>query len=252
MRHLFVAAMVFAIAPAIARDREKLSSTELLVHTQLFFKAPDAAVQKLLPAGFELNAPAAGPSKGFNFAIILIDYQMAQDPEGKPLPLRTTIPMTIPAKKTATGESVLVVFNGLVDQAGVPGPYGVYGAAKLTVERRSQTDADGKSIIDETWQAKADDGSMLEVQLQFVRGVPTRGKVEPKLHSGGKPEFYRHYKVELVADVVRSTATGIDRVNKFSIKATGPRFAPLFNGAEQLISITSVPSYSLAVYVPVM
>jgi len=91
---------------------------------------------------------------------------------------------------------------------------------------------------------------MLEVQLQFVRGVPTHGKVEPKLHSGGKPEFYRHYKVELVA--VRSTATGIDRVNKFSIKATGLRFAPLFNGSEQLIRITSVPGYSLAVYVPVM
>jgi len=252
MRHLFVAAMVFAIAPAIAQDREKLSSTELLVNTQLTFKAPDAAVQKLLPAGFELNSPAAGPNKGFNFAIILIDYQMAQDSEGKPLPLRTTIPMTIPARKTATGESVLVVFNGLVDHAGVPGPYGVYGAAKLTVERRSQTDADGKSIIDETWQAMADDGSILEVQLQFVRGVPTRGRVEPKLHSGGKPEFYRHYKVELVTDVVRSTTTGIDRVNKFSIKATGPRFAPLFNGAEQLISITSVPSYALAVYVPVM
>jgi len=52
--------------------------------------------------------------------------------------------------------------------------------------------------------------------------------------------------------VVRSTATGIDRVNKFSIKATGPRFAPLFNGAEQLIRITSVPTYSLAVYAPVM
>ena len=54
-----------------------------------------------------------------------------------------------------------------------------------------------------------------------------------------------------MADVARSTVTGIDRVNKFSIKATGPRFEPLFNGTEQLISITSVPSYSIAVYVPV-
>ena len=158
------------------------SSTELHVQTQLRFKAPDAVVQKLLPAGFELNSPAVGPSKGFNFAIILVDYLMAQNAEGKPLPPHTTIPMTIPAKKTATGESVLVVFNGLVDQAAVPGPYGVYGAAKLTVERRSQADAEGKSIIHETWQGKADDGSMLEVQLQFVRGVPTRGKGEPKLH----------------------------------------------------------------------
>ena len=251
MRHQFVAAMVFAVAPAVAQDREKLSSTEYAVITQLTFKAPDAAVQKLLPAGFELDAREAGPSKGYNFAIILLDHLMSQNPEGKPSPPHTTIPMTIPAKKTATGESVLVVFNGLVDQADVPGPYGVYGAAKLTVERRSQTDADGKSIIDETWQGRADDGSILEVQLQFVRGVPTRGKGEPKLHSGRQPEFYRHYKVELVADVARSTVTGIDRVNKFSIKATGPRFEPLFNGTEQLISITSVPSYSFAVYVPV-
>jgi hypothetical protein len=252
MRHLFVAALVFAISPAVAQDKEKLSATDLSVRTALTFKAPDTVVQKLLPSGFELNAPAVGPSKGFNFGITLIDYLMVQDPEGKPLPPRTTIAMNIPAKKTATGETVGVVFNGLIDQAAVPGPYGVFGAAKLAVERRSQTDADGKSIIDETWQAKADDGSMLEVQLQFVRGVPVRGKVEAKLHSGGKPEFYRIYKFEQAADVARSTATGIDRVNKFSIKATGPRFAPLFNGTEELISITSVPSYSRAIYVPVM
>ena len=63
MRYLFVTAMVFAVAPAVAQDREKLSSTEYAVTTQLTFKAPDAAVQKLLPAGFELNAPAAGPNK---------------------------------------------------------------------------------------------------------------------------------------------------------------------------------------------
>jgi hypothetical protein len=55
MRHLFVAAMVFAVAPAAAQQREKLSSTELVVQTQLRFKAPDAVVQKLLPAGFELR-----------------------------------------------------------------------------------------------------------------------------------------------------------------------------------------------------
>src|SRR5262249_27089945 len=67
-----------------------------------------------------------------------------------------------------------------------------------------------------------------------------------------KPEFYRIYKFEQGADVARRTATGIDRVNKLSIKATGPRFAPLFNGSEQLISITSVPSYSRSIYIPVM
>ena len=252
MRHLLVAALVLAVSPALAEDKEKLSATDLSVRLALTFKAPDATVQKLLPAGFELNSPAAGPNKGANFGITLIDYLMVQDPEGKPLPPRTTIAMNIPSKRTASGEAVGVVFGGLIGQAAVPGPYGVFGAAKIAVDRRSHTDADGKTIIDETWEAKADDGSVLEIALQFARGVPARGKVEAKLHSAGKPEFYRVYKFEQAADVARSTATGIDRVSKFSIKATGPRFAPLFNGSEQLISITSVPSYARSIYLPVM
>jgi len=185
MRHLFVVALVLAVSPAVAQEKEKLSATDLSVRTALTFKAADAAVQKLLPAGFELNSPTAGPNKGSNFGLTLIDFLLVQDPEGKPLPTRTTFAMNMPAKKTATGEAVGVVFNGLIDEAAVPGPYGVFGAAKLTVERASHTDADGKTIIDETWQAKADDGSMLEVQLQFARGVPARSKVEAKLHSAG-------------------------------------------------------------------
>ena len=40
MRHLFVAAMLFAVAPAVAQVREKLSSTEYAVITQLTFKSP--------------------------------------------------------------------------------------------------------------------------------------------------------------------------------------------------------------------
>jgi len=45
----------------------------------------DAAVQKMLPAGFTIDAPAAGPNKGVNFTIVLIDYLTVQDPDGKPL-----------------------------------------------------------------------------------------------------------------------------------------------------------------------
>jgi hypothetical protein len=250
MRHLLLAALVLAASPAFAE--EKLSATDLSVRTALTFKAPDAVVLKMLPAGFELNSPTAGPTKGSNFGITLIDYIMVQDPEGKPVPPRTTIAMNIPAKKTATGEAVGVVFNGLIDPAAVPGPYGVFGAARITVDRRSHTEPDGKSVIKETWEAKADDGSALEIALEFVRGVPTRGKVEAKLHSASRPEFYRIYKFEQAADVARSTATGVDRVTNISIKATGPRFAPLFNGSEQVISVTSIPSYARSIYVPVM
>jgi hypothetical protein len=204
MRHLLLACLVLAGSPALAQDKEKLSANDLSVRTFLAFKTTDAAVQKMLPAGFTIDAPDAGPNKGANFIIVLIDYLMVQDPDGKPLPPRSTIAMTIPAKKTASGEAVGVVFGGLIGRAAVPGPYGNFGAARISVDRRSYTEADNKSIIDETWEAKADDGSILEVALEFARGVPTRSKAEAKLHSAVTPEFYRIYRFEQAADVARS------------------------------------------------
>ena len=82
--------------------------------------------------------------------------------------------------------------------------------------------------------------------------MPARSKVEAKVHSAAKPAFYRIYRFEQAADVARSTAAGIDRVSKFSFKASGPKLAPIFDGTEQLISVTSIPSYSRSIYLPAM
>jgi hypothetical protein len=252
MRSLLLAILTLVAAPALAEDNLKLSATDISVRTGLTFKVADAVAQKMLPAGWELNSPTAGPTKGFNLGITLIDYVMAQDPEGKPLPPRTTIVLNIPAKKVGTNEAATMVFGGFVAQAGVPGPYGVFGPANITVDRRTHTGPDAKSMISETWQAKADDGSLLDIQIEFERATPTRGKVEAKIHSAAKPDFFRVYRFEQAADVARSTAASIDRVSKFSFKATGPTLAPVFDGTEQLISITSIPSYSRSIYLPAM
>ena len=175
---------------------------------------------------------------------------MVQDPEGKTLPPRTTVALNVPSKRTASGESVGVVVGGFIPQAGVPGAYFVFGSAKPTVDRRSHTDPEGKSIVDETWDIRGEDGSVLQVEVQFERGTPARGKVESKIHSAAKPDFYRIYRFEQAADIVRSTASGIDRVSKFSFKASGPKLAPIFDGSQQLISITSVPFYHRSIYLP--
>ena len=79
------------------------------------------------------------------------------------------------------------------------------------------------------------------MQVQFSPGIPARGTVNAKVYSGAKPEFFRIYRVEQATDVVRSTATGVDRVTKFSFKASGDKLATLFDGTEQLVSITSIP-----------
>ena len=251
MRHLLAALLVLAASPAVAQDKEKLSSNDLEVRTVLAFKASDAAVQKNLPPGWELNSPAAGPTKGFNLGMVLINQTMTQGPDGKPLPARTYIVLIAPAKKTGTDDAGPMVLSGFMGQDGAPGAYGAYEPAKVTVERRQRTEADGKTSIEEAWEAKADDGSALEIAVQFVRGVPARDKLEAKIYSAAKPGFYRIYRFEQAADVARSTATGIDRVTKFSLKATGPKLSPLFDGSQQLISVTSIPHYARSIYLPV-
>src|SRR5438094_5628976 len=91
MRNLLPAILMLAAAPAIAEDNLKLFSTDINVRTGITFKVADTVVQKMLPAGWELNSPTAGPAKGFNLGMTLIDYVVVQDPEGKPLPLRNII-----------------------------------------------------------------------------------------------------------------------------------------------------------------
>jgi hypothetical protein len=126
MRHLLAALLVLAASPAIAQDKEKLSSNDLEVRTVLAFKASDAAVQKSLPSGWELNSPATGPTKGFNLGMVLINQTMTQGPDGKPLPARTYIVLIAPAKKTGTDDAGPMVLGGFMGQDGAPGAYGAY------------------------------------------------------------------------------------------------------------------------------
>jgi hypothetical protein len=253
MRGLFFALFfLLAAAPAAAQDNEKLVAIDNSVRTVVTFKAPPAAVQHLLPAGWEIQAAAEGPDKDANLALFLIDFQMGQDPAGKPLTGRPTLALVIPARKTGSDVVAGMIPGGYTAQAGVPGPYSNFVAGTVTVERQSHTQGDGKAVINETWEIKGDDGGSLQLQIEFVRGFPVRENTATRYYSAAKPEFYRIYRVEQGTDVVRSTATGADRVTRLSFKASGGQLAPLFDGTEQLIGVTSLPLFSRAIYLPAM
>jgi hypothetical protein len=252
MRSLFFALLVLAAAPAAAQDREKLAAIDNSLRTVVTFRAPSAAVQKFLPDGWEVQAVAEGTDKGANLAVYLVDFQFGQDPAGKPLIGAPTMALVIPARKTGTDIVAGIIPGGYTAPAGVPGAYGNFLAGKVTVERQSHTEGDGKTVIDETWQIRGDDGARVDFQIKFVRGVPVREKTEMKYYSSTKPEFYRIYRVEQGTDVVRSAATGVDRATRLSFKASGGKLAPLFDGAEQLIGVTSLPLFLRTVYLPLM
>ena len=172
-----------------------------------------------------------------------------QDSDGKSVNTYQGAALTVPVKKKGTDISGTMVIGGLMTPPNVPGAYGVFLPAKSMIERKQRT-ADGKTTVDETWQLTGEAGNAIEVELQYQRGTPARGKVEAKVFSGAKPDFYRIYRFELASDVARSTATDVDRVSKVSLKATGAKIAPLFDGSQQLIAVTSVPWYARQVSLP--
>ena len=248
---MILSALLFAEA-ASAQSNEKLFGSNTDVRTVLNFKVDDAKLEKLVPAGWVVNSPSGGPAKGFNLSISLIDQIVQFDAEGKPLQPLKGAAFSFPVKKSGSNEAGAMVWGGLFSANASPGAYGVYLPAKGVIDRKSRTDVVGESITEETWQFSADDGNALEIHVQYVRGAPTRNKVEANVYAAAKPDFYRIYRVETLSDLVKSTATGIDRVKTFSIKATGSKLGPLFDGSHQLISVTSLPWYARHTYLPAL
>jgi hypothetical protein len=245
MRALLLAAALFAAAPAIAQ--EKFVSSNVDVRTLLDFKVSDAALKKMLPDGWDVE-PRAG---GANLRVTLVDPQMNHNAEGKPVDPVRVVSLGVPVKKSGTDIRANMVIGGYVSSAkAAPGPYGVYGPARAQVERSVRSDVEGVSNVQETWAFTGDDGGTVQIQLQYVRGLPSKQKVDGNVYSAAKPEFYRIYRFEMAADVLRGPGGADDRLRTFSFKAAGGKIGALFDGSEQLVSATAVPWYSRQVFLP--
>jgi hypothetical protein len=234
-----------------ASAQEKLVSTYGEARTILAFSIPDAPLQKILPSGWLPSPFRTGPSKGANLVITFMDWLAVQDPDGKPAKTYRSVGLSVPAKQNGTETTVSMVVGGLSSPSGyAPGPYGNFVAAKSTIARTLRTDDQDVSSAEEAWHFEGESGDSIQLDLQFVRGIAARSKLEAKVHSATKPDFYRIYRIEQAFDVIRS-ADGTDRVQKYFFKASGPLLSTLFNGSEQLISITSMPWFSRQAFLPV-
>jgi hypothetical protein len=245
------ALLVVMAAGYAASAAEKLVGTYGEERTVLAFKVPDTAAQSLLPEGWQVSPLSTGPSKDANLNVVFVDVLTVQNPDGTPGEIFRVAALVVPAKKKGTDAVVPMVVGGFASTPSyVPGAYGNEDLASATIDRHAHTDPTGKTNVEESWEFKGDGGDAIGLQLQYDRGVATRSKAEVMPHSGVKPDFYRIYRIEQAADVVRSTATSTDRAQKYAFKATGAKLSPLFNGSEQLVSITSLPFYTRQVSLP--
>src|SRR5438552_1794698 len=250
MRVLLSIAMLFLAAPAFAQER--LTGSNVDTRMGMSFKVPEAALRKFLPEGWEINSPSSGPSQGANLNVTLLTQSISFDPEGKPVNPYRGVAVSVPMKRKGSDAGVAMIIAGLFEPNGAPGAYGVFLPARVSVERKQRVDLDGKTTVEESWQLRADGGHSLEIHVQYTPAVATRGKVEARVHSALKPDFFRIYRFEMASDVVRSVPTGVDRVSRVSFKATGDKLGTLFDGSQQLISVTAIPWYSRQVYLPAL
>src|SRR3954469_15506826 len=174
MRAFLLSLLWLLAGPALAQ--EKLVGTNMDVRTILDFKVADAAIQKLLPPGFEANSATSGPSAGANLRVTFIDQMAAYDAAGKPTPPARNLVFGIPVRKPGSETGGLMIFTGFSPAAG--GPYGVAVKAANLVERKVRHEPGGNSIVDESWEYKADNGASTTLQIQYVRGTAAREKGE--------------------------------------------------------------------------
>jgi hypothetical protein len=242
--------LLFGLAlPAFAQG-ERFVATEADIRTVLHFKVSDGAIEKLLPVGWEVDAPTSGPYTGANLQLYFIDRLMRRDSDGKPLASMRFAVQVIPAKKAGTEARGLMVVGGFASHpSGAPGAYGNYIRADAEVDRKIRTDAAEVSTVEEAWEFRAEDGHRLQLQIAYIRGMPTQGKAEARAYSAVKPDFYRIYRLEQAVDVLRGTGA-TDRVQKISFKASGAMLAPVFDGSEQLVGAASVPWYIRSTHLP--
>jgi hypothetical protein len=213
--------------------------------TVLGLRINEAALQKWLPSPWQSNPAGSGPSKDANANLVFINPWLTQDAEGKPtaVPIDRRIALAIPAKNPETGESTTLVARIYHSNAkALPGAYKTSVAATVRMEQTLKGDGVEPATGSELWEMRDESGT-IELRLQYQRGVPTRVKPETKPRSAADPTIQRLYRFDQGVDVVRSIPAGIDRVQAYSLRVTVPELRPLFDGSEQLVSVSLVPWY---------
>ncbi len=242
-RRLFsFAALLVTVAVAIpgSTSAQTLLESSLEARFQLDLAVPQAALMRMMPAGWTTNVSAQGPAKDANLRVIFIERMTINDAEGRPvrdgsnLLVYLTVPATDPS-----GTNAQVVIGGITeDPVDAPGPFGVYlPAATHTLHRMTSSGA-GPIVETQDWVFTAASGERLEMHITFERGVANRGQArDTRFHSGKDASIVEISRQQQVLDILRNVTTNPpDRVRSFSLTAGGGSYAGLFDGTERVLS----------------
>lgn len=248
---LLVASAVGGAVQSAGADTLVENSAEF--RFQLDFHVNDAALQKLLPAGWETVIATQGPAKDANLRMIFIDRVDVTNPDNTPKTTDQLVYIAIPVKQTGTNNAGQMIINGLVSDAKeAPGAFGNYVHASSVKVSRSFNTANGATQGEENWEFIGGNGERLEAHVKYERGPARRNPTaEVKFFNPGNPGTYQIFKVDSGLDIMKNASVPVkDRVKEFSYKATGGPIGALFDGAEKVLSWDSFHWYNRGIYTP--
>lgn len=221
---------------------------------QIDFKVNDAALAKMLPAGWEPMVATEGPAKDCNLRMIFIDRMAVMADGGKTAAQHATrmVYLAIPVRETGTKNIGQMIIHGITDNAvDAPGAFGVYQRATTAKMSRNATANNGVLMGAEYWEFASAGGEHMSLQVEYVRGPARKGAAEVKFFNPSDPSKYQLFKTDQAIDIMRNPTTNPpDNVKKFSYKAGGGKIAALFDGSEKVVSWDVFPWYIRTVSQP--
>jgi hypothetical protein len=250
---LLIVVVIVSLSSIPRSQAETLVQQNVDARVIVAFRVGQTALQGWLPAPWKVDPVAAGPSKDANLIVTFVDQLINQDAEGKLVAGGTTriVAVGAPAKHEHTGETAPFLLRAFdANPQGVPGPY--KGAVEATIRREASVKGANleQGTGSELWEMRDSGGGVIELRLEYQRGVPSRAKVEGRPHSSVDPGFFRIYRIDQGTDVVRSVPAGTDRVRSYHFRITVPEFRTLFDGTERLVSIAVQPWYVRQAFLP--
>jgi hypothetical protein len=184
------------------------SIVEQVVDTRLVlaFRVDPAELQKVIPGPWEIAGAAAGPVKDANFNVIFYERMLQQDGAGASMgpPYHFVVLASAVKPKEASAAASVVSRIYASDPKRVPGPY--KNSLLSTVEHHSVIDSGSAdpATVEETWEVRAPPSHKISLNVKYEKSTPARQKSEGKVYSSVDTMFYRIYRWDLLAEIVRS------------------------------------------------
>jgi hypothetical protein len=216
---------------------------------QLDLHVNDAALAKLLPSGWVSNAATQGAAKDANLRLILIDQQNIVGPDSKVLGKGSNriAQLAAPVKSSDGANTGQMILGGLTEDT-VPDAFGVYLKANAVKTSHSMADSNGVVTVTEDWDFAAPAGEHFQLHVKYTRQPANKGGGTTKFFNPANPAEVQNSTTEQTTDITRNATTNPpDRVQEFSFKAGGGKYASLFDGSEKPLSWDSQPIFSRTV-----